>query len=238
METKVCIDCGNELLLVNFGKAKGNKDGLRNQCKKCRSKWSSQHYEENRDEIMLTCKQYKTDNKEAINIRRRINYSENKEVYAVRDKIYQQGNRETINKRKKIYRKINHVRVIEWNRNYNKEHPEISRFSSHRRRARDQSLPSTLTTEQWENTKLYFNDSCAYCEAKEALTQDHFMPSLKGGEYTKDNIIPACKSCNSSKGAKSAFDWYPKQPSYSESREKKILKRLGYKNQRQQLSIF
>jgi hypothetical protein len=53
-----------------------------------------------------------------------------------------------------------------------------------------------------------------------------------------DNIIPSCMKCNISKNNSDFFIWYPKQPSYSKSREKKILKYLGYKDKIQQLSLI
>ena len=34
----------------------------------------------------------------------------------------------------------------------------------------------------------------------ERLTQDHVIPLSKGGQHIKENIVPACPSCNSKKG--------------------------------------
>ena len=57
----------------------------------------------------------------------------------------------------------------------------------------------------------------------EQLHQEHFIPLSKGGGYTHNNIIPACRSCNSSKWNNNFFDWYPKQEFYSEEKENFIL---------------
>ena len=85
-----------------------------------------------------------------------------------------------------------------------KARPEFHRTTEARRRARRKGLPNTLTVEQWEAIKQVYRYRCAYCGAKEAkkhpLTQDHVVPIKKGGGTTMDNIVPACRSCNSKKG--------------------------------------
>ncbi len=49
---------------------------------------------------------------------------------------------------------------------------------------------------------------CAYCGAQGELTWDHLIPTSKGGLNTISNHVPACKSCNSSKGDRDAIEWY------------------------------
>jgi len=41
---------------------------------------------------------------------------------------------------------------------------------------------------------------CQYCKAKGELTLDHVMPRSRGGLTTWENLITACKPCNSRKG--------------------------------------
>jgi 5-methylcytosine-specific restriction endonuclease McrA len=90
----------------------------------------------------------------------------------------------------------------------------------------------SLTAEQWEQCKIYFNYSCAYCGSSEAkLSKDHFIPLTGGGGLTYDNVIPACKACNSSKGKKDFYIWFRRQSFYSEYRENKILKYLNAFNE-------
>ena len=41
---------------------------------------------------------------------------------------------------------------------------------------------------------------CAYCgEADVALQRDCVLAISRGGRYTLDNVVPACRSCNTSK---------------------------------------
>lgn len=51
-----------------------------------------------------------------------------------------------------------------------------------------------------------FGGLCAYCE-RPATTYDHVIPVSKGGRTTPDNIVPACRPCNASKGTKDVFEW-------------------------------
>jgi HNH endonuclease len=56
----------------------------------------------------------------------------------------------------------------------------------------------------WQETKAYFGNGCAYCGGGEADQMDHGVPinRAKLGEHRLGNIIPACKKCNTSKHQK------------------------------------
>ncbi len=41
---------------------------------------------------------------------------------------------------------------------------------------------------------------CQYCYAAEELTLDHVVPKSRGGRSSWDNLVTACKRCNSKKG--------------------------------------
>lgn len=58
----------------------------------------------------------------------------------------------------------------------------------------------------WAEAIILWDSRCAYClRLIDALEMDHFVPLFRGGAHTKYNIVPACKSCNSSKGAQDPF---------------------------------
>ncbi len=44
---------------------------------------------------------------------------------------------------------------------------------------------------------------CQYCGSSKDLTLDHVIPKSKGGKSTWNNLVAACKRCNSLKGDKS-----------------------------------
>ena len=65
---------------------------------------------------------------------------------------------------------------------------------------------STFTFDQWLNILEVFDHCCAYCLRKDQkLTMDHVIPVSKEGEHTEENIVPACKSCNSRKNDRLIF---------------------------------
>jgi len=48
---------------------------------------------------------------------------------------------------------------------------------------------------------------CAYCESAPVETVDHVVPLARGGTNREGNLNPACRSCNSSKGARLLIEW-------------------------------
>jgi len=226
------------------------------------------YQEENKVKVAEYQQKYYEDRKENLTENQRKYYKDNKESIAEYKKIYQEDNKEKLSQYKRIYRKVNKAKISELNKAYYKENkgkvaerakihygknkdkiteykriwgrdnPDKRRASRQRRRANKMNLESTLTLEQWEYIKTMFNNKCAYCGQEKPLAQEHFLALSKGGEYTHNNIIPSCISCNSSKGTKSFFEWYPKHKHYAKKREKLILDYLGYHNDNQQLSIL
>lgn len=51
-----------------------------------------------------------------------------------------------------------------------------------------------------EKVKLEVGKHCSYCGVEGKLALDHLIPRFSGGQDTGDNLIYACRSCNSSKG--------------------------------------
>lgn len=84
------------------------------------------------------------------------------------------------------------------------------------------------THQQWKESVIFFGGECCYCgrtmKKGERLTRDHLVPVAEGGATTQSNVVPACGSCNSSKGKNEWREWYMKQPFFSQERMNKIFK--------------
>lgn len=65
-----------------------------------------------------------------------------------------------------------------------------------------------------ERLKLRMPQSCCYCGSTEHLAVDHLIPRKKGGLDQGDNMVWACRSCNSSKGATDVLEWLIKRQQF------------------------
>jgi 5-methylcytosine-specific restriction endonuclease McrA len=64
------------------------------------------------------------------------------------------------------------------------------------------STDNPVTAQDWEEILKAHKYRCYYCKKKEKLTMDHVIPLSKKGQHTKENLVPACQSCNSKKSNK------------------------------------
>lgn len=196
------------------------------------------YYVKNRDRELVRSNKYRLENPDKVRESNKVYRIKNKDVISMRSKEYQKKNKEKISKHNREYRILNIDRIRNRERKYQKDHPEQCRVSVHNRNARIKLLPHTFTVAQWRITKEEFKNKCAFCDTEDQLTMEHFIATNNGGEFTKENIIPSCQSCNSSKGSKEPIEWFRSQYTYTESKEIRILNYLGYKNGIQQLSIM
>lgn len=58
-----------------------------------------------------------------------------------------------------------------------------------------------------EKIKLQTGQICNYCGSTDKLSIDHIFPQISGGKDISDNLIYACRTCNSSKGKKDLMEW-------------------------------
>lgn len=76
------------------------------------------------------------------------------------------------------------------------------------RRAREAGAEGTFTAIEWATKKADFGHRCAYClRQDDRLTRDHIVPLARGGKHCEENIVPACRSCNSRKYTKSLLEF-------------------------------
>ena len=103
------------------------------------------------------------------------------------------------------YRKSNPEKVARAGRNWRKNYPEKPRALNQRRRVVKLSV-SNFYISAAEIAKIY-SSPCFYCGSGNKITMDHVLPLSRGGWHSIGNLIPACSSCNSSKGSKTIMEW-------------------------------
>jgi len=230
---KFCVSCKKELPADNVHFFKNGEKGFTSRCKKC----EGHNYGVKRPNKVLekkegyyfcsSCRRFKLKKHFAI-AKDRVSGVKSTCKECVNKNYHE-------NMKNQEYRDLRNEKL----REYKKENRDKFNIYQQRRRSKAKELDSSLTADQWENIKDLFLHECCYCGEEKVLEQDHFIPLSKGGEYTHNNIVPACKNCNSSKGNKDFSKWYSVQEFYDESRKNKILEHLNYKDKYiQQLSIL
>lgn len=102
------------------------------------------------------------------------------------------------------------------------------RSKSRKRKAQERgSRTVMLSTDQLWRRWVEFDHRCAYCGTDGDLQVEHVIPISKGGEHHLGNIVPACQSCNFSKGKADAEPWYRSQSYFDETRWNKIVQALA-----------
>src|SRR6266404_2884162 len=101
---------------------------------------------------------------------------------------------------------------------FRKRHPDRIASQNRRTWAHRHGASATLADQQWQDILLVWENSCAYCGTDLALlgvqerTQDHVVPLSRGGLHEALNVVPSCKSCNSSKCDKTPEEWRQSMP--------------------------
>lgn len=193
------------------------------------------YFEENRDAIRAKQKEYREKNKEERNKKwkkwaeankeeRALRREENKEKNLARARELYHANKERYHEYERKYREQNRDKARLRGQKWAENNPEKARAKYGRRRAFKKMLPATLAPQEWLDCLSCFSYSCAYCgDDKKVLHQEHVIAQLCGGSYAKDNIVPSCVTCNSSKGTKPMISWYARRKYFDSQRLEKIL---------------
>lgn len=79
--------------------------------------------------------------------------------------------------------------------------------ASRRRSRRFLAADNDLTATEWRAIQAAWG-CCAYCGTPDAaLQKDCVLPLSRGGRYTLENVVPACRSCNASKSNDEVTGW-------------------------------
>jgi len=167
---KTCNDCGVTKPPSEYHKCKRAKDGRRGRCKVCRQ------------------------------IESRLDREKH---YETRIKPYQKSwaddNKERMLSTHKEWRDKNRNKIRSYWRNSIKS--GVHRAVQSRRRAKIKGASiNDFTTGDWNDLQIEHDYRCAYCgDQPERLERDHVIPLSRGGNHTKSNIVPSCRSCNAVK---------------------------------------
>ena len=153
-------------------------------------------------------KQYHKNNREKKSKYHKEYYKINKEKWNDYVKCWREVNHEKMLKQGRTRYRINHEKELEYMKNYFKT--ESGKANHQRAKIKRQiimgNIINTLTSEEWLDILKEHNYRCAYCgidfDENNLPEKDHIIPISKGGNNTKENVVPACRSCNAKKGNK------------------------------------
>lgn len=96
------------------------------------------------------------------------------------------------------------ARQADWvRRNKDKHHA-----GTRRRRALVASAETFIVSaKDWHRLVERYRGCCAYCGRSGRMTMDHVVPLSRGGRHSIGNLLPACRTCNSSKRQRLLVEW-------------------------------
>ena len=125
-----------------------------------------------------------------------------KECHNILKKEYE--NKETVHQRRLMRKKAYRTSI--------KGKIATARSNYKRRKVRSDFR---LMYHEWQDILKIFNYKCAYCQENKKLTLDHYFPFHFDFPTNKENCIPACLTCNSSKWRKLVWqEWMPPNFNY------------------------
>lgn len=223
-KTKVCLgSCGTDLPLDAFGKFKEGKYGRRSKCNECRAQEEkdcrSGHpfTEEQKEAARIRTREWNQDNPERKAATTRIWYLSNTDKCKDNARAWQKRNPEKVATANRNWAALNRDKTRGYARQWQAQNRELYHEIQKRWRAENQTYwrvrdaalrktTSNFTLPQWLEVLGEFGHCCAYCLRGDCkLTMDHVIPISKGGEHVRENIVPACKSCNSRKKDRPIF---------------------------------
>ncbi len=232
--SKRCNKCGDELPATTeyWHKNKLTKDGLCHTCKACAiaraRKWGIDH----RDRQHTRNQRYYVEHKEEIKQQTRDYVQNHADEVKAYHADYHQRHKDKHNTKQREHRLNNRAAYDKRVRDWVMAHPDRrkaianryaktpkGRVTHVRRRARVRSLPDTFTAQEWQMCLRYWRNRCAYCGEQKPLSADHFIPlaSPDCPGTIAENMLPACKSCNSSKQHRDPVEWLSERtPDYIE----------------------
>ncbi len=185
-QTKVCSSCKLPKDLESFGAHRRGLFGRKSECKKCLSDKETARRAADPEAARAykrdwwAAKEHSSEERQQAAQRARDWYQDNKGRRLVSFHLWKVRHPEAFKAIQKRYLVKNPVHV--------------------RRRAYMQKVVRTFTAQQWAETLALFDHRCAYCLRNDLpMTQDHVIPVSKGGDHTQENVVPACKPCNSRK---------------------------------------
>ncbi len=171
---KLCRKCGIIKRFAEFSRERSRKDGLQTACKSCvkKRKETANYPKQTKEQAREYARKRRNKDRDAFNKRRR--------------ELYQ--------------KKSNKERIQQEHKRWVKNNPESIKARTNRRRALARNAQGDLSPTALLQRFSYYGNCCYYCGCDGKMQIEHRIPLSRGGSNHPSNIVPACPSCNNSKG--------------------------------------
>lgn len=188
--TKACTKCEQVKPIEQFKKDRRRTSGYGQPCKEC---------------YLLYAAKYREDNREQINAGLRTHYANNRDKRIENSRAWANSNPERRLLIELRYRQGHRQETQQRSTDWGIRHPERKRLHKLTRRARTFNNGIFLVKGA-ELTRLY-SSNCFYCGSSSRIEADHIIPVSRGGRHSIGNLLPACRSCNATKGNRTITEW-------------------------------
>jgi hypothetical protein len=205
---KTCKRCQRLLHSDSFYRHKTMPDGLQPWCKACKKTYARIYVKTPRGRAVMLAAQRRFSRSTKGQAHQ---YRHNRtEKARERQKRYRATEKCAIRLRRYYLTQKSKARYERWRRSEKckaarhryRQTPKgrYQKVSNEHKRRVLKGRSATLTMAEWQHILDLYKHCCAYCGRSDAiLTQDHYVPLCKGGHHSAENVVPACKSCNSRK---------------------------------------
>jgi len=190
--TRVCKICGETKPISEFhSRIQRGHVSHRHECKTCLNKLS-----------VVKVAQWRIDNpgkRDAADKRYRIAHSKD-----CKQRVLEWAKRfpDKVNLKAREWRIANPNKSRETQARFRASHKDKVLAWNNNRRARLLNAEGNIFPNEWELQIELYDHRCVYCgKQHERLSMDHVVPISRGGKHVIGNVVPACRSCNSKKGA-------------------------------------
>lgn len=151
--------------------------------------------------------EYRTATAATRKVQRAAYYRANRDKIMAQVKAYTDANYEKVLAYHAGHYASNKEKVKAWAIAWRKNNRDRIRHIGNARRVRKLNNGGSHTFEELTAKFEALGNACFYCGKGGPISIDHDVPISRGGSDDISNILPACKSCNSSKNAKTAKEF-------------------------------
>ena len=184
---------------LKFHKWNEGKGWHRQHCPVCVAEYKRQYRADNTDAIRERDRQYYAANADAKRKYWRQWAAANPDAIREYSRKYRAANADAKRERDRKYRATNADAIREHNRQYRADNPEVYRRGTRNRRARKHNAVCIHGPGCFDRAAKQMPQRCTYCGTEQDIVADHYNPLANGGLDCKDNLQPACRSCNARK---------------------------------------